>query len=393
MSFAFERETQNMGWRFRKSFSPLPGVRLNFSPRGISTSVGAGPFRFYVGSQGAAVTTRIPGTGISYRQPLNLPHSTATQMPEGSPYTLPDRVVPNAPVPDQIHSASTSTLTTEGLEPVKELLTKAQDERARLIPELHSAQTEAARLRSKHKRWESGWLLRRLFGKYFVRLGEMAADAGEKEAELQEQERQSRLATEFDLPAKLKDSFGRVCDAVAALSQSERIWDTISSVETDRYRERTTAHQSIQRRQVAVALGSSDLIESFWKVPRLMNANGGELFFYPAFILYFVSQQAFALVDLRDVRLSYNPVSFIEEEAVPGDAELIGHTWKKANKDGSPDRRFANNYQIPILKYGDIRLTSKSGLNEAYMISNAALAQGFAEAFTKFQGDLPHAAI
>jgi hypothetical protein len=46
MSFGFERETQNMGWRFRKSFSPLPGVRLNFSPRGISTSVGAGPFRF-----------------------------------------------------------------------------------------------------------------------------------------------------------------------------------------------------------------------------------------------------------------------------------------------------------------------------------------------------------
>jgi hypothetical protein len=37
-----------MGWRFRKSFSPLPGVRLNFSPRGISTSVGAGPFRFYL---------------------------------------------------------------------------------------------------------------------------------------------------------------------------------------------------------------------------------------------------------------------------------------------------------------------------------------------------------
>jgi hypothetical protein len=389
MFFAFERETQNMGWRFRKSFSPLPGVRLNFSPRGISTSVGAGPFRFYVGSKGAAVTTRIPGTGISYRQPLALPHSSATQTPEGSPHALPDRVVPNAPAPDQIHSASTSTLTTEGLEPVKELLTKAQDERARLIPELHSAQTEAARLQSKHKRWESGWLLRRLFGKYFARLSEMAAEAAEKEAELEEQERQSRLATEFDLPEKLKDSFGRVCDAVAALSQSERIWDTISSVETDRYRERTTAHQSIQRKQVAVALGSCDLIESFWKVPHLLNANGGELFFYPAFILYFVSKQAFALVDLRDVRFSYHAVSFIEEEAVPRDAELIGHTWKKANKDGSPDRRFANNYQIPILKYGDIRLTSKNGLNEAYMISNAVLAQRFAEAFTKFQEDLP----
>jgi hypothetical protein len=56
---------------------------------------------------------------------------------------------------------------------------------------------------------------------------------------------------------------------------------------------------------------------------------------------------------------------------------------------GSPDRRFANNYQIPILKYGDIRLTSSGGLNEAYMVSNATLAQGFAAALTTFQQALP----
>ena len=109
------------------------------------------------------------------------------------------------------------------------------------------------------------------------------------------------------------------------------------------------------------------------------------------FYFYFVSQQAFGLVDIRSVTLDYNSVSFIEEETVPTDAELIGHTWKKANKDGSPDRRFANNYQIPILKYGDIRFTSRSGLNEAYMISNERLARGFAEAFSKYQGGLPAA--
>lgn len=90
--------------------------------------------------------------------------------------------------------------------------------------------------------------------------------------------------------------------------------------------------------------------------------------------------------------LDYNPVSFIEE-AVPTDAELIGHTWKKANKDGSPDRRFVDNYQIPILKYGDIRLTSPSGLNEAYMISNEQLANRFAEAFVNFQRALPASTV
>ena len=343
-----------MGWRFRKSFSPLPGIRLNFSPRGISTSVGAGPVRLYLGSQGAAVTARVPGTGISYRQPIHLPHSVTEHPAHTAPQpTIPEVTTPAASTATEIRSASTATLTSEGLEPVKELLIRAQDERAKLLPELREAQIEATRLRSKHERWKDGWLFRRLFKRYFARLGEMSAEATEKEAELQEQERLSRLATEFDLPANLKDFFGRVCDAVAILSQSQRIWDTLSSAATDRYRERTTASQSIQRKSVTISLGSCDLIQSSWKVPHLMNANGGEMFIYPAFILYHVSREAFALVDIREASLDYNPVSFIEEESVPADAQLIGHTWKKANKDGSPDRRFANNYQIPILAYGD----------------------------------------
>jgi hypothetical protein len=381
-----------MGWRFRKSFNPLPGVRLNFSPRGISTSVGAGPLRFYVGSQGAAVTARMPGTGISYRQPIHLPNSQTPQTPP-SDVAQPHVIPPSPPTGAEIHSASTATLTTEGLEPVKELLTKAQDERRRLRPELQAAQEEAARLKNKCQRWSNGRFFRRLFKARFLQLGEMTTEAAYKQTELEEQERLSRLATEFDLPESLRDRFGRLCDAVAALAGSQRIWDTISSVATDRSRERTAASQSVQRQPVGVSLGSCDLIQSSIKVPCLMNANGGELFLYPAFLLYFVSQQSFALVDIREVQLNYNPMSFIEEESVPSDAEVIGHTWKKANKDGSPDRRFANNYQIPILKYGDVRLSSRSGLNEAYMISNERLAHAFEVAFANFQSALPSATV
>jgi hypothetical protein len=292
---------------------------------------------------------------------------------------------------DEIRSASTGTLTTEGLEPVKDLLTKAQEERSRLLPELQMAQQEAAGLRTKHQRWSRGFLLRRLFKGYFARLGEQATEAADKQAELEEQERLSRLATEFDLPDDLKDLFSRLSDAVAALAGAQRIWDTVSFVATDRFRERTTASQSISRRPVGISLGTCDLIQSSLKVPHLMNANGGDIFLYPAFVLYFLSQQTFALVDIRNITLDYNPISFIEEEAVPTDAELIGHTWKKVNKDGSPDRRFADNYQIPILKYGDFRLTSPSGLNEAYMISNEWLARGFSEAFFNYQRALPAA--
>ena len=119
------------------------------------------------------MTARVPGTGISYRQPIHLPHS-ATEHP---PHTTNQPASPEAPTPaasktTEIRSASTATLTSEGLEPVKQLLITAQYERAKLLPELREAENEAARLGSKHERWKNGWLFRRLFKGYFARLGE-----------------------------------------------------------------------------------------------------------------------------------------------------------------------------------------------------------------------------
>jgi hypothetical protein len=47
---------------------------------------------------------------------------------------------------------------------------------------------------------------------------------------------------------------------------------------------------------------------------------------------------------------------------VPGDAKVVGHTWLKASKDGSPDRRLTDNYQIPIVAYAFLTLKSWVGL-------------------------------
>lgn len=51
------------------------------------------------------------------------------------------------------------------------------------------------------------------------------------------------------------------------------------------------------------------------------------------------------------------------------DAEQMGSTWEKVNKDGSPDLRFAGNCEIPIMKYGEVRMQSQSGLNVWLMCS------------------------
>ena len=60
-----------MGLRFRKSLRIAPGVRLNFTQRGVSTTVGPRGASINLGSSGARGNVGIPGTGLSYSQRLS----------------------------------------------------------------------------------------------------------------------------------------------------------------------------------------------------------------------------------------------------------------------------------------------------------------------------------
>ena len=54
-----------MAFRIRKSFKIAPGIRLNVSKSGLSTSVGGKGSTVNLSKRGTKVTNSIPGTGIS----------------------------------------------------------------------------------------------------------------------------------------------------------------------------------------------------------------------------------------------------------------------------------------------------------------------------------------
>lgn len=60
-----------MGWRFRKRIKILPGVRINLSKSGISTTVGVRGASVTFGPNGTYVNTGIPGTGIYSRERIS----------------------------------------------------------------------------------------------------------------------------------------------------------------------------------------------------------------------------------------------------------------------------------------------------------------------------------
>jgi hypothetical protein len=57
-----------MGWRFRRRVKILPGITLNFSKSGVSTSVGWRGYHKTFSKKGVRTTAGIPGTGISYTE-------------------------------------------------------------------------------------------------------------------------------------------------------------------------------------------------------------------------------------------------------------------------------------------------------------------------------------
>lgn len=60
-----------MAFRFRRTIRLAPGIRLNISKSGISTSLGPRGASLTVGKRGIYANTGIPGTGMSYRTRLD----------------------------------------------------------------------------------------------------------------------------------------------------------------------------------------------------------------------------------------------------------------------------------------------------------------------------------
>ena len=391
-----------MGWRFRHSFKVIPGVRLNLSKSGLSCSIGGAPVTLNVGPRGVYGTASIPGTGISYRQRFGgsqQQHAVPSVIPSTNPHIFPapgPAAVPApAPIPrhapvtttpvQEVHSASTELLTSASLKQFKELIQTAYTEHEDISRQLDAARQEKQGASRRYVSWQNGFLFKRIFKTKFAKRKEESETADAKVAELEEQLRLTAIATHVEIEREQAEPYFQMRDTFASLCECQAIWDIKSFTAADKFHERTTVSAKVNRQIVGFSLGNCDLIQWEQKVPHLQNAKGGDLFLYPGFILYRAAREAFSVIDYHDIKGSSMLIQFQEQEAVPKDSKVIGQAWAKANKDGSRDKRFANNYQIPIALYGGLSMKSDSGLWEEFQFSDPERLKRFLEALNRFE--------
>lgn len=383
-----------MGWRYRKSFRLFPGVRINVSRRGVSTTIGVRGASVNLGPRGVYLNTGIPGTGIYNRQRIDIPNATPhTQVPVQSFTPLFDPATPDIsyyklselPLPGAIQSADVETLTSNGLKDFGALI-------ARAIAEKHALQDEHrqknAELVGVH-RYETE-LAQRFLGKWLnkkkIALAQTEiARLEEYVAELEEQLRLCVVPMDLELDETLATAYQNLTTAFHEVATCQSIWDKTSSMANDPRVTRSAATSTVTRRRVEFTNSGIEIIPSNIAPCRLENANGNDIYLYPGFILVYENTVNFALIDWRDLHIELRHTQFIEDETVPSDSTIVDTTWRYVNKNGTPDRRFIDNRQLPIVVYSDIYLTTPRGLHEAYTVSNPEKAERFVEAVTAYQ--------
>ena len=143
--------------------------------------------------------------------------------------------------------------------------------------------------------------------------------------------------------------------------------------------------KNITRKLVNFDFGNLEIIKSKYDALHFENANGGDIYIYPAFVIVVDNLKKFGLIEIRELNFKYGSQRFLEEQEIPLDSKVVDYTWAKVNKNGSPDKRFKGNYKIPVCLYGEIEMTSKTGLNEAYSLSSNIKTQEFGNSFNRYK--------
>src|SRR6266498_295044 len=202
-------------------------------------------------------------------------------------------------------------------------------------------------------------------------------------AELTFQYENSKANIDINIDLEIADQYAKVSEAFNLLMKSIKIWDITDEVRNSEIK--SSAKTTVMRKEVSFKVKDIDFINS--KEPALYfeNANGRSLFIYPAFMFLVDETGDFNLIDLKELNFQFMPQSFFENKAsIPSDTKIINYVWAKVNKDGSPDIRFKDNYQKPVVQYGGLNFKVGTTLNETYNISNFEAAQNFAKEFSTY---------
>lgn len=166
----------------------------------------------------------------------------------------------------------------------------------------------------------------------------------------------------YDFEDEKAENYKNIILAFNSLATNNRVWVLIDS------RNIYGSHESklnagagnlINRSVAQIGEGKPPWVDTNINIP-VLKAGGQALYMMPDGILVY-DNKGVGFVEYQNIQINVDTTRFIEDHP-PNDAKVIDKTWKHPNKDGGPDRRFKNNYEIPVCLYGELKIQSISGM-------------------------------
>lgn len=338
-------------------------IRVNLSASGVGLSAGIRGARVGVGPRGTYIS--LSAAGFQYRRKLDDSPGSApsAQAPAAGPWQA--QPMPPPPPPGTIHTAS-----------VASLQQTSPDEVASEIERC------AARADWFKAYWIAGLVLFLLLllgadGWFAIVVAVLLVAAAFPVHRWNAERRTARLIYDVDDPAAM-ERFALASAAGEALGGCAALWHVHYAAPTLDARRNAGATTLQGRTPTRCVRGGLPGVETNLE-PWSIGAGPQQLLFLPDRLLVQEGKRVAALA-YEHLLVGAVPTRFIEEGPVPPDGQVIDTTWRYVRKDGGPDLRFNDNYQIPVLRYGELTISSPHGVQIVFQTSQAEAAQRAAHA-------------
>lgn len=351
MKFDTERRQHIMGFRFRKSINIGGGFRINLSKTGVGYSWGLPGFRTTKLANGRnRDTLSVPGTGISYVEDSsgnrNQIQSRSDQISDA------EQLLNNA--------VSVGTVNINHLQPV----------------EYSSLLGEIAKIR------KLGWLgiilictiVFALFSKIFLVTGCVGILL------LIYVYKVKPIQIDYSFDSHISEQYKILLESLQALNHSIKVEEILSKSSINKERAFAGA-------QTGIGPNSTKDLHISYTPPWFlklnidiiaMTASKATLLFLPDKLLVYDGYRTGA-INYSSLNIVCTTVGFMLDNDIPSDAQIVSHRWEKMNKDGSPDKRYKDNHQFSVCRYGKVDISAVSGLNLELLCSNIDAVSKFAE--------------
>lgn len=340
-----------MGLRYRKSINLGGGFRVNFSKSGVGYSWGTKGYRVTKKAGGGTRRTySIPGTGLSW-----VDESGNGKRRSGggtrSNYAVQPSNTTNSNYLYQATDANVSELVTDNSQDFIDAIKKF------------------ARIRGLLK-WGSIISFLLMFGTLVFSVLFVACLIGLIYLNVAK-----KIIVEYEFDDYGTHRIQMLNQAVAMLCNNKMVWQ-INTIQANASRKvNAGASQSVGRKPVKFQKKKPYFLKTD-AICYFIKLRNDQIFVLPDRLIV-KGKKGWGVVEYSELDVGVGSTYFIENSTPPKDAKVVGYTWQYVNKNGSPDKRYKNNRQLPKCQYGELNFKSATGLNIILYISNVENARSF----------------